>query len=405
MFVKTILIEGHILDSLTLTKILDHIHKCGAFFELLELTVGKAPEDISSAKLFIRANKQKTMDDLLEYIKVHGGKIPNLADARLEPSPADGVLPEGFYSTTNLETFVVVGGKEIRVEGEAMDLGVAVYPEEGRAVTVPMDEAKKGELFVVGNEGIRLTPLESSGIRKSGEFGFMLSGVSVEKPQQQVLQKLAQALKESHKRGGKTLLVLGPAVVHSGSAAFVEKLINDGTFDVLFGGNAIAAHDIEQALFGTSLGVNIKDGKVIPGGNQHHLRAINTIRAAGGIKAAVEKGLLKKGIMHAAVTSNVDFFLAGSIRDDGPLPDVCTDVVQAKKLMRKKIKDVEVAVMVATALHSIATGNLLKARVKTFCIDINSETVTKLMDRGSLQTTPIVMDCASFFRQLSELMK
>jgi lysine-ketoglutarate reductase/saccharopine dehydrogenase-like protein (TIGR00300 family) len=405
MFVKTILIEGHILDSLTLTKILDHIHQCGAFFELLELTVGKAPEDISSAKLFIRANEQKTMDDLLEYIKVHGGKIPNLADARLEPSPVDGVLPEGFYSTTNLETFVVVGGKEIRVEGEAMDLGVAVYPEEGRAVTVPMDEAKKGELFVVGNEGIRLTPLESSGIRKSGEFGFMLSGVSVEKPQQQALQKLAQALKESHKRGGKTLLVLGPAVVHSGSAVFVEKLINDGTFDVLFGGNAIAAHDIEQALFGTSLGVNIKDGKVIPGGNQHHLRAINTIRAAGGIKAAVEKGLLKKGIMHAAVTSNVDFFLAGSIRDDGPLPDVCTDVVQAKKLMRKKIKDVEVAVMVATALHSIATGNLLKARVQTFCVDINSATVTKLMDRGSLQTTPIVMDCASFFRQLSELME
>lgn len=404
MFVKTILIEGHILDSLTLTKILDRIHNCGALFELLEMTVGKAPEDISSARLFLQAKDKRTMDDLLEYIIAHGGKIVALADAKLEPSPADGVFPDGFYSTTNLETYVQVRGKELKVKDEAMDLGIAVSADGGRAFTVPMDEAKQGQLFVVGGEGIRLTPLESSGISRGNQFGFMLSGVSAEKPHGQSLRKLADAIRESHLRGGKNLLVLGPAVVHSGAADKVEELLNHGFFDVLFGGNAVAVHDIENALFGTSLGVDLKTGAAVPGGHQHHLRAINAMRAAGGIRQAVEEGILTGGIMHAAVTSHVDFFLAGSIRDDGPLPEVCTDVLDAKKIMRKKIEGVEVALMVATALHSIATGNLLKARVKTFCVDINSATVTKLMDRGSLQTTPIVMDCASFFGELSELL-
>lgn len=402
MLITTVQLEGHLLDSLILSKILDHILKNGASYELLDISVGHQPHDISKAKLFIRAEEQATLNDLTVFVREHGGKIPEPYDVKLMPSPADGVLPEGFYSTTNLETHVRVNGKEIRVNGEAMDVAIAV--DAGQAISTPMNEAKKGDLFVVGSEGVTITPLKTVEGKKHELFGFMQSEVSVEKPRHQSIENVAIALRESHKRGGKNLLVLGPAVVHSGASEVVAKLLRSKIFDVLFGGNAIAAHDIENALYGTSLGVDLKESFPVKGGHQHHLRAINTIRGAGGIPQAIEKSVLKSGIMHAAYRSGVDVFLSGSIRDDGPLPEVCSDMNEAKKIMRAKLDGVEVAVMVATALHSIATGNLLKARVRTFCIDINTETVTKLMDRGSHQTTPIVMDCESFFRELSELL-
>ncbi len=403
MFVTTVQLEGHLLDSLILSKILDRILKSGASYELLDISVGRLPHDVSKAKLFIRAEDQATLDALTVFVGEHGGKIPEPRDVWLMPSPADGVLPENFYSTTNLETHVRVNGKELRVEGESMDVAVAVYLDEERAVSTAMNEAKKGDLFVVGSEGVTITPLKNGERKKNELFGFMQSEVSVEKPRYQSIEHVAAALRESRERGGKNLLVIGPAVVHSGASEVVAKLLKRKIFDVLFGGNAIAAHDIENALYGTSLGVDLKKSIPVKGGHQHHLRAINTIRAAGGIPPAIEKSVLTSGIMHAAYTSGVDVFLGGSIRDDGPLPEVCTDMIEAKKIMRGKLEGVEVAVMVATALHSIATGNLLKASVRTFCIDINTETVTKLMDRGSHQTTPIVMDCESFFRELSEL--
>jgi len=404
MFIKTVQLEGHLLDSLILSKILDHILNSGAYYELLDISVGQQPHDISSVKLFIRSENQVTIDALTAFVKEHGGTIPEPHDVKLMPSPADGVLPDGFYSTTNLETDLRVNGREIRVEGEAMDLAIVVYPVEGRAVSTPMDEAKKGDLFVVGSDGVIITPLKTEQGRKRDLFGFMQSDVSVEKPRHQSIEEVAKALKDSRESGGKSLLVLGPAVVHSGASDILARIIKRKTFDVLFGGNAIAAHDIEYALYGTSLGVNLKDSLPVKGGHQHHMRAINTIRAAGGIRNAIEKGILTSGIMHSAYTSGVDVFLGGSIRDDGPLPEVCVNILQAKKIMREKLKGVKVAVMVATALHSIATGNLLKASVKTFCVDINTETVTKLMDRGSLQITPIVMDCESFFREILELL-
>lgn len=410
MHCSTVLLEGHILDSLILSKILDHILRSGGQYELLDLCIGHRPQDLSKVKLFIRAEDRDTLDNLLGFVKEQGGTIPEPSNVTLAPSPADGVFPEGFYSTTNLETYITVNGREVRVEGEAMDLGVAVFPDEGRldegrALSIPMHEAKKGCLFVVGTEGIRIIPMKSVQGAHRDQFGFMQSEVSIEKPRHQSLVEVAAALKASHARGGRNLLVLGPAVVHSGAADMLAQLLKTGIFDVIFGGNAIAAHDIENALYGTSLGFDLERGVAVRGGHQHHLRAINTIRAAGGIRRAIEKGILTKGIMHAAYTSGIDVFLAGSIRDDGPLPEVCTDVLEAKGIMRKKIEGVEVAVMTATALHSIATGNLLKARVRTFCVDINPDTVTKLMDRGSMQTTPIVMDCESFFHELSELLK
>jgi len=403
VYTETILLEGHILDSHTLSKVLDRIIKSGAGYEIMEIDVGKRSQDTSRAKLFLQSPEKPVLDALLAFIKSQGGVVPKARNVSLEPAPADGVFPEGFYSTTNLETHITVDGREIRVEGEAMDLGIAVDSDRKAARVIPMDEVKKYVLIVTGSEGIRICPLEDTE-RASGRdlFGFMQSEVSVEKPRSGIIDELAVALKKSHREGRKNLLVLGPAAVHTGAVDHVVRLLKMELFDTLFGGNAVAAHDIENALYSTSLGVLLSEGRPVPGGHHHHLRAINAVRAAGGIRQAIEKGLLKRGIMHAAFTAGMDVFLAGSIRDDGPLPDVCTDILEAKRTMRSKIKNVDVAVMVATALHAIATGNLLPARVKTYCVDINPETVTKLMDRGSSQAAAIVMDCNSFFRELLE---
>lgn len=405
MFVKTVVFEGHILDSLTLSKVLDRILKKGGHYELLDLKVGHDRDDGSSARVSILAEDEASLETIMEELKAQGGTFPEEVDVTLAPSPVEGVFPDGFYSTTNLETYVRLGGEDIRVENEAMDLGIAMDVESKRAFTIPMNEAKKGQRFVVGTEGVTVVPLQRGEARGGREgFGFMKSEVSVEKPRRKALQELAASLKECHERGEKNLLVLGPAVVHSGASESVAKLIRQGIFDVLFGGNAVATHDIERQLYGTSLGISLKDGTPVYNGHQHHLRAINAIRGAGGISNAIDKGLLKGGIMHAAYSKGMDIFLAGSIRDDGPLPEVCTDTQEAKKRMRQMLGGVGTAVMAATALHSIATGNMLKASTRTYCVDINPEAVTKLMDRGSLQTTPLVMDCESFFHELSEFL-
>ena len=405
MFVKKVIFEGHILDSLTLSKILDSILAKGGHYELVELKVGHSPEDMSSARICVSADTMAHMEKIMEELTVQGGRVPEERDAGLSESPADGVFPDGFYATTNLETYVRVNGHDVRVEGEAMDLGIAISPDRKRAFTVGMNDVEKGQTFVVGNEGITLVPpVRASNAGSEDAFAFMKSEVSVEKPRRKALEEMAMSLRESHKKGEKNLLVLGPAVVHSGASNMVARLIKEGVFDLIFAGNALAAHDIEKELYGTSLGISLKDGKSVHMGHQHHLRTINTIRSVGGISRAVDKGLLKGGIMHALYTSGVDYFLAGSIRDDGPLPEVCTDTMESKRRMRSMLEGVGTAVMVATALHSIATGNMLKGSVRTFCVDINPEAVTKLMDRGSLQTTPLVMDCESFFHELSELL-
>ncbi len=402
MLVKTVVLEGHILDSHTLSKVLDFVLERGGSYEILDLAVGCRPEDLSRATMCVGAERPEILDEILRHIELQGGVVARPENVRLLAAPADGVFPEDFYSTTNLETFVTVDFEEIPVTGEAMDVGIAVDPAGRRAWEVPMDEVQAGQLFVVGTTGIRVTPVRKTQ-RAAEDFGFMASEVSVEKPRRRILEELAEALKESRAANRKNLLVLGPAVVHSGAVEDLERLLDRGLFQVLFGGNAIAAHDIEYALLGTSLGIEVKTGRPVPGGHRNHLKAINTIRGFGGIRPAIEAGVLRSGIMHRAYANDLDVVLAGSIRDDGPLPEVVTDALAAKRLMREGVKDVGVAVMVATALHSIATGNLLPARVRTFCVDINPSTVTKLMDRGSAQATPIVMDCEAFFHELAEL--
>jgi lysine-ketoglutarate reductase/saccharopine dehydrogenase-like protein (TIGR00300 family) len=311
-----------------------------------------------------------------------------------------GVFPQAFYSTTNLETLVRVNGEWVPVEHPEMDCGVRVDVDAGTAETVAMGDVKAGELYVTGHKGIRVLPLERP--RESQPFEFMASAVSSEKPKAQIVHEVARLLRQVKEEGRLTIAVVGPAVVHTGAAPSLARLIEAGYVGAVFGGNAIATHDIEANLFGTSLGIDLKRGTPVAGGHEHHLRAINTIRRCGGIKAAVEQGVLTGGLMHTLVTTGTPFVLAGSIRDDGPMPEVITDVMQAQKAMREYAQRAGACLMLSTMLHSIAVGNMLPASVRTVCADINPAVVTKLADRGSFQAIGIVTDVGLFVEQLAD---
>jgi lysine-ketoglutarate reductase/saccharopine dehydrogenase-like protein (TIGR00300 family) len=286
----------------------------------------------------------------------------------------------------------------VDVEDQEMDCGIVLDPEGGAARCIAMAVVKKGDRIVVGRQGLRVFPAEGSA--RQNLFEFMGSPVSSEKPKGVTVREIAAAMKRTRESGEKILAVLGPAVVHTGSGEHVAAMIRAGYLNVLFAGNALATHDIEQAIYGTSLGVYMDRGLPAEEGHEHHLRAINTIRRLGGIKNAVAKGALKSGIMYECIRHNIPFVLAGSIRDDGPLPEVVTDVLDAQQKMRDLIRGVGFSLMVASALHAIATGNLLPAWVKVACVDINPATVTKLADRGSHQTVGIVTDAEPFLRAL-----
>jgi lysine-ketoglutarate reductase/saccharopine dehydrogenase-like protein (TIGR00300 family) len=279
-----------------------------------------------------------------------------------------------------------------------MDCGIVVDRAARSARCLPMNEVERGMAVVVGHAGVRVFPQERSQERQA--FEFMNSSVSSEKPKGVAIRRVAQALQRARRAGGKTLLVGGPAIVHTGSGEHLCQLIRGGYIDLLFAGNALATHDIEQALFGTSLGVHLDRGDLAEAGHEHHLRAINRIRRAGGIRQAVDQGLLTKGIMYECVRRGTEVLLAGSIRDDGPLPEVVTDVLEAQRQMRRRIQGVTFCLMIATTLHSIAVGNLLPAWVEVVCVDINPSTVIKLSDRGSFQTVGLVTDVEPFLRAL-----
>jgi lysine-ketoglutarate reductase/saccharopine dehydrogenase-like protein (TIGR00300 family) len=318
----------------------------------------------------------------------------------LEESPADGVFPENFYVTTNKPTSIRLNSKWVDVETPIMDSAIVVDTEARRARTVKFAEVKQGAQIVVGSEGVRVAPLELP--RTRGHiFEFMASSVSTEKPKGAVIREIGDHMVEAKKEGGKILVVGGPAIVHTGGGEHFEKLIKWGYVDLLFAGNALAAHDIEYALFGTSLGVYLDRGTLAEHGHDNHMRAINLIRRHGNIPNAVKAGVLRRGIMYQCVKRGVDFVLAGSVRDDGPLPDVITDMVEAQRVMREKIKGVSIALMMGTMLHSIATGNMLPATVKTICVDINPTVVTKLTDRGTFQAIGLVTDIEPFLHELT----
>ena len=401
MVTETIELRGHIIDSLILPKVLDEIMTHGGTFKIGEIRIGEGRTDPSFARIEVEGPSADEFDVLMLRLRQLGAEVKEKKSAQLAAAPADGVFPEHFYVTTNQQTFVQLDDGEIEVTPALMDSAIVVDPVAKTATATKFYTVKKGMNVVVGHQGLRVVPLQRSTSR-ADVFEFMASNVSIEKPKTAVIREMAREFHRARKENGKILVVGGPAIVHTGAVEHFEKLIAWGYVNVLFAGNALAVHDIENALFGTSLGVYLEKGSLAESGHENHMRAINVIRSAGGIRPAVESGLLKSGIMHACVKNGVDYVLCGSIRDDGPLPDVITDALDAQRAMRAKIEGVTIAMMMGTMLHSIAVGNLLPARVKTICVDINPGVVTKLADRGTFQAIGLVTDIEPFLRELTD---
>ena len=395
---ESVEVQGHIIDSLILPKILDCITSGGGSFQITDISVGQARSDASYARIEVTAESRSTLDEILDVIGDHGAVPVVDQDCRLTVADTDGSFPEGFYSTTNQRTEVRLNRVWIEVSEQEMDCGILVTPDSPDATCLPMSDVKAGQSFVVGHSGVHVHPQERA--TQAESFEFMNSSVSTEKPKGVAIRQTAEQLLRARREGGKILIVGGPAIVHTGSVEHFCELVRRGYVDRLFAGNALAAHDIEHAFFRTSLGVRLDSGTIVEAGHEHHLRAINRIRREGSIRRAVQQGVLQSGIMFECVQRDVEFLLAGSIRDDGPLPDVITDSIEAQRQMRAQIRDVTFCLMIATTLHSIAVGNLLPAWVKVVCVDINPSTVIKLNDRGSFQTVGIVTDVEPFLRSL-----
>ncbi|MDQ2826293.1 MAG: TIGR00300 family protein [Actinomycetota bacterium] len=392
-------VEGHIIDSLILAKVLDVILESGADYRMLDVEIGRTNLDPSRARLEITAPDDDALAALVVELQIHGANRVSQADVAMEPAEVDGVLPMGFYATTNLPTQIRLGGHWLDVENPEMDCALVVATD-GRVRTVPMHRVRAGDAVVVGRGGVRVQPLERP--RGANPFEFMTSDVSSEKPKEQLVARVAARIKVAKATGGKVLAVCGPAVIHTGAGPAVADMVRAGIIDVLFAGNGFATHDIESNVLGTSLGVPLGDEAAIEGGPSNHLRVINEVRRRGSIAAAVADGYLTGGVMFECVSHGVPFVLGGSVRDDGPLPDVYTDVVEAVDAMRAELPGVVVALMLASTLHAIATGNVLPAGVETYCVDINQSVVTKLADRGSHQALGIVTDVGLFVQTLTQ---
>jgi len=369
-----LVLQGHIIDSMMLPQVMDLVMDLGGNFTVEELKVGQHKTDPSICRMEVYAETAELLDRIVQRARALGATAEHEQPVRVDKVAHDGVFPEGFYSTSNLPTEVLVDSRWIPVENIEMDAAIAVDRKAGRAWCIVFQDAKPGMEVVIGHQGVRVTPLERS--RQTEIFSFMGSEVSAE-----------------------------PAVVHTGAGVYLSRLIELGFVQVLFAGNALAVHDVESALFGTALGVNIESGLAIEHGHEHHMRAINRVRSAGGLRQMVERGELRSGVMKSAIEHDVEIVLAGSVRDDGPLPDVITEMVEAQRQMRIALRGVRIALMLSTMLHSIATGNMLPAGVRTVCVDINPAVVTKLADRGSWQSIGLVTDVESFLRELALVME
>ncbi|MDH3502759.1 MAG: TIGR00300 family protein [Nitrosopumilus sp.] len=395
-------VSGHLIDSMILTKIFDKIMNQGGEFEILKLEVGKKKKDSSYARLLVSGKNQKHLEEILDDIHRDGATPKNEKQVKLQKALRDMVMPDNFYSTTNNDTWVFHKNKWIHVENQMMDKCIIL--KEDRAFCVPIRDVKKNDMVVVDEIGVKVEPPQRPR-DKANIFAFMGSSSSSERPTQHIAKKVAHDIIETKKNGGKIILVGGPAIVHTGAANAVAELIRGGYIHGVLAGNALAVHDIEYATLGTSLGMYVHDATLARKGHRNHMDTINAVFKAGSIPKMVKSGNLKKGIFYECVKKKIPFVLAGSIRDDGPLPDVITDVAQAQREYKRILKDASMVIMISTMLHSIATGNMLPANVKVIVVDINQPTVTKLMDRGTWQALGIVTDVGAFLPLVSQELK
>ena len=396
--VETLEAIGHLIDSGDLQAILTTVVDHGATYEIVKFDVGRTNDDASQLELRVSDKTAESLEHLLEKLSPYGCYVQRTPDALLRPADLDGAAPEDFYSTTNHRTEIRLNGGWVAVEQQRMDAAIAI--EDGRAVCRKLRDIRAGDLVVCGMHGVHVMPDVQSRDRPS--FGFMSNEVSSERRVETAVRRVAEMMRATRARAGRIAFVAGPVVVHTGGTDYFSKLIRLGYVNVLLSGNALAVHDVEVALSGTSLGIDVSSGQAAEHGHRNHMRAINVVRRAGGIGPAVESGVLRSGIMHACHAHHVPYVLAGSIRDDGPLPETMMDLVAAQDAYAAALSGVEIVVMLSSMLHSIGVGNMLPSWVKVVCVDINPAVVTKLSDRGSTQTVGIVTDVGLFLHQLAE---
>jgi lysine-ketoglutarate reductase/saccharopine dehydrogenase-like protein (TIGR00300 family) len=406
---RTIRLRGHLLDSGLINRALDRIVEGGGSFQVLDFALGQQRHSPSSASIRVSAPDGEVMADLMARLIDLGAEASEEEerDAAWALVEHDGVAPEEFYVSTIYPTEVRVEGRWLPVGGQRMDGALVVGPGApgGPAVRVEcrlLRDLRVGERVVVGVEGLRTLRRDPAREAREVDFAFMGAGVSSERRVELVVEQIAWEWRRIRDRGGKVVVVAGPVVIHTGGGAHLAKLVREGYVQALLGGNAIAVHDVEQALMGTSLGVDLRQGVAVRGGHRHHLKAINTIRRCGGLAAAVERGVLREGIFHDCVRRGVPFVLAGSIRDDGPLPDTEMDLIRAQAAYARALEGAEMVLMLSSMLHSIGVGNMTPAGVKLVCVDINPAVVTKLSDRGSLESVGVVTDVGLFLSLLTQ---
>jgi lysine-ketoglutarate reductase/saccharopine dehydrogenase-like protein (TIGR00300 family) len=409
---RIIRMEGHLLDSGLINRALDVVIEAGGSFQVLNFNLGEQRQSTSLAEVKVTAPSHEVMETIMsQLIDLGAVALPQeVCDINYEVVTQAGVAPDDFYVTTIYPTEVRVNCEWVKVQGQRMDAAIVVNStSDGLSARCKLlRDLEVGDRVIVGVEGIRtIRKTESREQRNSTEFGFMGAGVSSERRVELVVEQIAWELRQIRDQGGKVVVTAGPVVIHTGGGEHLAQLIREGYVQALLGGNAIAVHDIEQALMGTSLGVDMKRGVSVRGGHRHHLKVINTIRRCGSIAQAVEQGVLESGIFYECVRHNVQFSLAGSIRDDGPLPDTQMDLLKAQQDYARLIEGADLILMLSSMLHSIGVGNMTPAGVKMVCVDINPAVVTKLSDRGSVESVGVVTDVGLFLslliQQLSKL--
>ena len=390
--------QGHLIDSHIMENIFDKVVEYSGRFEVEEFRIGRTNSEPSYLRLKVDAPEEASMERLLQALHEFGCAMVEGGDAVIREVERDCCAPEDFYSTTNHRTFVRHGGKWIEAENQRMDAMIVVA--DGRAFCRRLRDLRAGDRIVTGLRGIRVAP--ESKERDRLAFAFMSNGISSERQVETAVRQTAALVRQTIEQGQKVVVVAGPVVVHTGGVAGLSSLIRNGCVQAVLAGNALGVHDIEAALFGTSLGVRLADGRQEEHGHRNHMRAINAVYHAGSVKEAVDSGRLPNGILYECVKANVPFVLAGSLRDDGPLPDTITDMNAAQDAYAAQLKGAGLVICLGSMLHSIATGNMLPSWVKIVCVDINPAVATKVSDRGTGQAVGVVTDVGLFLDLLSK---
>ncbi len=398
--------SGHLIDSGLLSNILNTILSKGGDYRILSFSVGKTPVESSHLEIELLVEDNQLLRPIIDALKLFGIFEKEVPSVQFSEVDRDKHAPDSFYSTSNHKTEVYHNGIWYVVEKQRMD-GAIVYDHLSSSfICTKLRDLKLGDKVVVGSESIRIFPPQSEKKELApGSFAFMTNTVSSERSVDATVEALSKEMKHIKDRGGKTIVVAGPVVVHTGGSDALASIIREGYVGGFLGGNAIAVHDLELRFFGTSLGVDLKTGIAAEHGHSHHMRSINTIYGCGSIENAVKTGLLTSGLMYEIINSGIPYSLAGSIRDDGPLPETVNDMIEAQKQYSEIIKGADLIIMLSSMLHSIGVGNMSPSNVKTICIDINPAVVTKLSDRGSGQAIGVVSDVGFFLRNLEERLK